>query len=74
VVGSVLVLAAQMAAADAMGQVKTAPPTPAAPGAAASPKSAVPAETADCARMPTETQKSDCLKQHPYTGHTLLPD
>ena len=48
---------------------------PSAPVTAASPlKETVPAETADCARMPTETQKSECLRQHPYTGHDLLPD
>jgi hypothetical protein len=55
-----------------LAQVKDTPlvQTPAA--AAAQPT--VPAETADCTRMPEGSQKSDCLRQHPYTGRMLLPD
>jgi hypothetical protein len=62
-------------ASGASAQVKDEQqPAAAAPSVVSPPKDTVPAETADCARMPTETQKSDCLRQHPFTGRTLLPD
>jgi hypothetical protein len=50
------------------GQPPTSPPT-----TGAVPDKTVPAEMADCAGMPTESQKAECLRQHPYTGRILLP-
>src|SRR5277367_1304196 len=57
---------ALQAAERASAEVKDTPSVPGQPDAASPLKETVPAETADCARMPTETQKSDCLRQHPY--------
>jgi hypothetical protein len=65
-----LLLAGSLAAA----QVKDDAPAQAPPGVAASSNEAVPAETADCTSMPAGKLKSECLRQHPYTGRMLLPD
>jgi hypothetical protein len=74
-VGSLLALAVMLQVAqNASAEVKDIQPLPSQSNAVPPQKETVPAETADCARMPTEAQKAECIRQHPYTGHNLLPD